>query len=178
MPPMTLTNGLGGFTNDGRATRCARRRGGNAAALGERDREPALRNDRHGIRLGVYLVGQQPREPPDRLRERPGRPTPRLRPCSFETTNRATSGRPRQGPWLARGADRYLVQHSAGLTQFSGTTSGIDHELDVFVDVDDPVKFSLLALTNSGSAPRTLERVRATTNGCSGHHATVSTSTS
>ena len=34
--------------------------------------------------------------------------------------------------------------------------SGIDHELDVFVDADDPVKFSLLTLTNSGRRRRTL----------------------
>src|SRR6478735_7842041 len=63
---------------------------------------------------------------------------------------------PTPGPVVRSGSDRYLVQHSAGLTQFSGTTSGVDHALDVFVDVDDPVKFSLLALTNSGSVPRTL----------------------
>ena len=36
------------------------------------------------------------------------------------------------------------------------STRGIRHELDVFVDVDDPVKFSLLTLTNDGEAARTL----------------------
>src|SRR6202795_1599636 len=36
---------------------------------------------------------------------------------------------------------QFVVQHSAGVTRFSRVTRGIRHELDVFVDVDDPVKF-------------------------------------
>jgi len=35
-------------------------------------------------------------------------------------------------------------------------THGIAHELDVFVDADDPVKFSLLTVTNTGDEERTL----------------------
>jgi cyclic beta-1,2-glucan synthetase len=53
-------------------------------------------------------------------------------------------------------AGQFLVRHSAGLTRFARVTRGIRHALDVFVDVDDPVKFSLLTLTNDGDAARTL----------------------
>src|SRR5439155_7055102 len=49
-----------------------------------------------------------------------------------------------------------VVHHSAGATHFSRATRGIHHELDVFVDVDDPVKFSLLTLINDGGSARTL----------------------
>ena len=51
---------------------------------------------------------------------------------------------------------RCVVRHTAGLTQFTRTTHGIAHELEVFVDADDPVKFSLLTLTNRGETARTL----------------------
>ena len=51
---------------------------------------------------------------------------------------------------------QFVIHHSAGVTRFSRVTRGIRHELDVFVDVDDPVKFSLLTLTNDGAAARTL----------------------
>ena len=44
----------------------------------------------------------------------------------------------------------------AGLTQFRRASHDIDHELDVFVDAHDPVKFSLLTLTNTGQSVRTL----------------------
>jgi cyclic beta-1,2-glucan synthetase len=51
---------------------------------------------------------------------------------------------------------RCVVKHMAGLTQFARATHGISHQLDVFVDVEDPVKFSLLTLTNNGDEPRVL----------------------
>ncbi|HEY2904657.1 MAG TPA: protein ndvB, partial [Vicinamibacterales bacterium] len=51
---------------------------------------------------------------------------------------------------------RFVVRHGAGVTRFSRATRDIRHELDLFVDVDDPVKFSLLTLTNEGTAPRRL----------------------
>ncbi len=51
---------------------------------------------------------------------------------------------------------QFVIQHSAGATQFLRATRGIRHELEVFVDVDDPVKFSLLTLTNDSGTARTL----------------------
>jgi cyclic beta-1,2-glucan synthetase len=55
-----------------------------------------------------------------------------------------------------RTSGQFVVHHSAGVTRFSRVTRSIRHELDVFVDADDPVKFSLLTLTNDGGATRTL----------------------
>ena len=64
---------------------------------------------------------------------------------------------PTPGP-MARypASGRFVVQHSAGVTTFTRATRGIRHELEVFVDVDDPVKFSLLTLTNDGETTRRL----------------------
>ena len=54
---------------------------------------------------------------------------------------------------------RCVVRHTAGRTTFSRIAHGIDHELDVFVDAVDPVKFSVLTVTNRGPAARTLSIV-------------------
>ena len=51
---------------------------------------------------------------------------------------------------------RLVVRHSAGLTRFSRVAYGLRHELDVFVDANDPVKLSRLTLTNSGATARRL----------------------
>jgi cyclic beta-1,2-glucan synthetase len=51
---------------------------------------------------------------------------------------------------------QFVIRHSAGVTQFLRVTRGIRHELDVFVDVADPVKLSLLTLTNDSGTVRTL----------------------
>ena len=86
---------------------------------------------------------------------------------------------PTPGP-ASRGAaaGRCVVRHTAGLTQFSRVAHGIGHELDVFVDAADPVKFSLLTLTNHGPAVADAERLRATTSGRSDRRARASTCTS
>src|SRR6185436_6168426 len=63
---------------------------------------------------------------------------------------------PSPGPLPRPATGRCLVHHTAGLTQFSRTMHGIEHELDVFVDTGDPVKFSLLTLVNHSGTARTL----------------------
>jgi cyclic beta-1,2-glucan synthetase len=64
---------------------------------------------------------------------------------------------PTPGPMTGAGVDaRTVVRHSAGQTRFSRLTRGILHELDVFVAAGDPVKLSLLTLTNQGPLPRRL----------------------
>ena len=35
---------------------------------------------------------------------------------------------------------RILIRHAAGVTRFSRSIDGIHHQLEVFVDADDPVK--------------------------------------
>jgi cyclic beta-1,2-glucan synthetase len=51
---------------------------------------------------------------------------------------------------------RFVIRHSAGVTRFERVANGIRHELEIFVDATDPVKFSLLTLTNESGASRRL----------------------
>ena len=51
---------------------------------------------------------------------------------------------------------RCIVRHGAGVTTFERLAEGIRHRLDVFVDSADPVKVSLLALTNESRRTRRL----------------------
>ena len=55
-----------------RVRRRARGGRGDAAALGQRHRQPGLRDGGHGVGGGLHLVREQPRESPHALRERPG----------------------------------------------------------------------------------------------------------
>src|SRR4026209_1074161 len=83
-----------------------------------------------------------------------GRPRRDRRPASRPAAMGASPTAPpvaRQPP-----SGQFVVHHSAGVTQFSRATRGIRHELVVFVDVDDPVKFSLLTLTNDSGSTRRL----------------------
>jgi cyclic beta-1,2-glucan synthetase len=64
---------------------------------------------------------------------------------------------PTPGPMPRTGTDgRFVIRHSAGLTRFARVVHGLRHDLDVFVDAKDPVKFSLLTLTNEAARPRRL----------------------
>ncbi|MFI5170010.1 MAG: GH36-type glycosyl hydrolase domain-containing protein, partial [Vicinamibacterales bacterium] len=63
---------------------------------------------------------------------------------------------PTLGPLRPTASDPVLVRHSAGLTHFSRIAHGLRHELDVFVDVGDPVKLSRLTLTNLDGRARRL----------------------
>src|SRR5437773_7505801 len=62
---------------------------------------------------------------------------------------------PTPGP-MARTHDggRCLIRHGAGLTRFARVAHGLRHGLEVFVDAKDPVKFSLLTLTNVSARER------------------------
>ena len=51
---------------------------------------------------------------------------------------------------------RFVVEHGAGTTRFSHANTGIRHELSVYVDVADPVKFSVLTLANESAIDRHL----------------------
>jgi cyclic beta-1,2-glucan synthetase len=64
---------------------------------------------------------------------------------------------PTPGPLPRDGASgRFVIRHGAGVTRFERAASGIRHALDVFVDAVDPVKLSLLTLTNESGVPRRL----------------------
>ena len=79
-----------------------RRQSRDAAAVGERDREPDVRHDRVGVRFGVHVGRKQPRESPHALLERSGQRPDRRSACSSATTRRETRGRPRQGRCAGR----------------------------------------------------------------------------
>ncbi|WP_242344168.1 GH36-type glycosyl hydrolase domain-containing protein [Anaeromyxobacter terrae] len=51
---------------------------------------------------------------------------------------------------------RFVIRHGAGVTSFARAASGIRHALDVFVDPADPVKLSLLTLSNESGVARRL----------------------
>jgi cyclic beta-1,2-glucan synthetase len=58
-------------------------------------------------------------------------------------------------PRTARGP-RWVVRHRPGVTRFSHARSGVRQELSVFVVPDDPVKLSLLSVTNESPCRRRL----------------------
>ena len=83
--------------------------------------------------------------------------TRRRRPSSFATSGRDASGVPRPVRRGARQATPPIVtQHGFGVTRFTRTVEHVKHELAVFVDPVDPVKFSRLLLTNLGRDAVTL----------------------
>ena len=61
------------------------------------------------------------------------------------------------GP-LSRAADsgRWVVRHAAGFSRFQTNIDGLEQDLTIAVAPEDPVKVSLLTLTNTSSAARRL----------------------
>jgi cyclic beta-1,2-glucan synthetase len=154
---MTLASGLGGFTDEGRAY---------AIVLdGDAETPMPWTNVIANPRFGTMITASGSAHTWSR-NSRENRLTPFANDPVSDPTAEALFVRddesgdywsPTPGP-VPRGstAGRCLVRHGAGLTHFSRVTHGIAHELDVFVHVDDPVKFSLLTLVNNSSSVRTL----------------------
>jgi cyclic beta-1,2-glucan synthetase len=64
---------------------------------------------------------------------------------------------PTPGPLRRDGASgRVVIRHGAGVTSFARAAYGIRSGLDVFVDPVDPVKLSVLTLSNESGVPRRL----------------------
>jgi cyclic beta-1,2-glucan synthetase len=64
---------------------------------------------------------------------------------------------PAPGPMSrTRESGRFVIRHGAGVTTFARAANGIRIGLEVFVDPIDPVKFSLLTLTNESGLKRSL----------------------
>ncbi|MBI3263417.1 MAG: carbohydrate-binding protein, partial [Acidobacteria bacterium] len=156
-PPMTLANGLGGFTDEGRAY----------AIVLEGDQETPLpwanviANPHFGTVVtasgSAYTWSGDSRE--NRLTSFANDPVvdPTAEALFIRDDESGDAWSPAPGPMRRDTASgRFVVRHSAGGTHFSRVTRGIRHELDVFVDVEDPVKFSLLTLTNDSGARRSL----------------------
>jgi len=156
-PPLTLTNGLGGFTTDGR----------DYVVVLEGNQETPLpwsnviANPGFGTIVSAsgssFTWAQNSRE--NRLT--PFANDPVVDPTSEaiyvrdEDTGEVWS--PTPAP-IRRSASSgtTVVTHAAGVTTFRRSVAGIEHELNVLVDRSDPVKMSLLRLTNRGQTPRRL----------------------
>ncbi len=157
VPAMTLTNGRGGFADDGRSY---------AIVLNGADETPmpwvnVIANPRFGTLItesgAAHTWSGNSRE--HRLtpfaNDPVSDPTAEALYVRDDETGEAWS--PTPGPMPRDSSSgRCVIRHTAGLTHFARATHGVEHELDVFVDADDPVKFSRLTLTNTGPAVRTL----------------------
>ena len=156
IPPMTLTNGLGGFADDGRTY---------AIVLeGTEDTPQPWVNVIANRTFGTVVTGSgaahtwssNSRE--NRLTPFANDPVsdPTAEAIYIRDDETGESWSPTPGPSPRSVTDRCVVRHTAGLTHFARYAHGVGHKLDVFVDADDPVKFSLLTLSNKGSAARKL----------------------
>ena len=155
-PSTTFDNGLGGFTDEGRTY---------AIALEGTDETPMpwtniIANPQFGT---VVTASGSAHTWAGNSRE--NRLTPFANDPIEDATGEALYVRddetgefwsPTPGPVARAATDLCVIRHSPGLTRFSRTTHGLNHELDVFVDVDDPVRFSILTLTNNGPTDRIL----------------------
>ena len=157
VPALTLPNGLGGFTDAGRTY----------AIVLEGDQEtPApwvniLSNRRFGT---ILSAGGSATTWSENSRE--NRLTPFFNDpvvdrggeaiyIRDDDTGRAWS--PTPGPMPRDAASgRFLIRHSAGVTRFSRAYDGVHHQLEVWIDDEDPVRIAALTLVNTAQAPRHL----------------------
>jgi cyclic beta-1,2-glucan synthetase len=157
VPPLALANGLGGFADEGREY----------VIVLEGDQETPLpwTNVIAGPDFGT-IVSASGSSFTWSGNSRENRLTPFANDPVSDPTSEAVLVRddetgeawaPTPGPLPRDGASgRYVIRHAAGVTRFAHAANGIAHALDVFVDVADPVKFSLLTLTNESGAARRL----------------------
>ncbi|HET7295445.1 MAG TPA: glucoamylase family protein, partial [Vicinamibacteria bacterium] len=149
VPPLSLANGIGGFADGGRDY---------VVLLEERQETPmpwanVIANPSFGTVVtasgSAYTWSGSSRE---------NRLTPFANDAVTDPTAEALFIRddetgetwsPTPGPMSsASAAGRFVIRHSAGLTRFTNVRHGVRQDLDVFVHPTDPVKFSLLSLTN------------------------------
>ncbi len=156
-PPLLLENGLGGFTRDGREY----------VVVLEGERETplpwinVLANPRFGSIVTTSGAAHTWSE-----NSRENRLTPFANDLVTDPTAEAIFVRDEESGalWGATPAPlrrtprspRWVVRHAAGVTRFSRAAHGIAQELAVFVARDEPVKLSLLTLTNRSDRPRRL----------------------
>jgi len=157
VPPLALANGIGGFADGGREYVMV--------LEGDQETPQPWANVIASPRLGTIVTAsgsaftwsENSRE--NRLTPFANDPVsdPTAEAILVRDDETGLAWSPTPGP-LPRTATsgRFVVRHAAGLTRFARATSGIRHALDVFVDATDPVKLSLLTLTNDSGAPRRL----------------------
>ncbi|HEX7879678.1 MAG TPA: carbohydrate-binding protein, partial [Candidatus Eisenbacteria bacterium] len=157
-PPFVLPHGLGGFTNDERPA---------AVVVLDDDREtPApwinvLANAHFGTLVtttgAAFTWSGNSRQ--NRLtpftNDPVSRPTGEAIWLRDEETGESWPVMPAlEPPPLRRG--RWIVRHEAGRSSFRHAGRGLEHELELVVDPEDPVKHSVVSITNRGDAPRRL----------------------
>jgi cyclic beta-1,2-glucan synthetase len=157
VPPLTLGNGLGGFADGGREY---------LVVLEGAEETPlpwanVIANPEFGTVItasgAAFTWSGNSRE--NRLtpfeNDPISDPTSEAILLRDEESGEAWSPTPGPLPRHA-GSGRFVVRHGAGVTRFARAAHGIRTELAVFVDADDPVKLSLLTLTNESGRLRQL----------------------
>jgi len=157
VPPLLMENGLGGFTRDGREY----------VVVLEGDRETplpwsnVLANPEFGTMVSAcgsaFTWAVNSRE--NRLTPFANDPIPDPTAEAIYLRDDASGAvwGATPGP-LPRQADdgRWVVRHRAGATRYEHAVAGLEQELEVFVAPDDPVKLSVLTLTNTSAVSRRL----------------------
>jgi cyclic beta-1,2-glucan synthetase len=157
VPPLDLANGMGGFADDGREY----------VIVLEGDQETPLpwTNVIANPALGTvvtasgsaYTWSENSRE--NRLTPFANDPVtdPTAEALFLRDDETGRTWSPTPGPMPRAGTDgRFVIRHSAGLTRFVRASRGLRSDLDLFVHPNDPVKFSLLTLTNESGRTRRL----------------------
>jgi len=157
VPPLVLYNGIGGFTDDGKEY---------VVVLEGQQETPlpwanVIANPSFGTVVtasgAAYTWSENSRE--NRLTPFANDPVtdPTAEAVLLRDDDTGVAWAPTPGPMARTSADgRFVIRHAAGLSRFDRVAHGIRQRLDVFVDGTDPVKFSLLALTNEGASHRRL----------------------
>jgi cyclic beta-1,2-glucan synthetase len=157
VPPLVMDNGLGGFTKDGREYVVALQ-GGRETPLPWSN---VLANPEFGTIVSssgsAFTWAGNSRE--NRLT--PFANDPLIDPTAEaiflrdEDTGAVWSATP--GPLRRRAVGAgWVVRHAAGVTRFQHAVAGLQQELAVFVAPEDPVKVSVLTLSNTGAGTRRL----------------------
>ncbi|MCX6566986.1 MAG: DUF3131 domain-containing protein [Candidatus Aminicenantes bacterium] len=157
VPPLVLGNGLGGFADDGR----------DYVIVLEADQETPLpwanviANPAFGTVVtasgSAYTWSENSRE--NRLTPFANDPVtdPTAEALFIRDDETGETWSPTPGPMPRKNGDgRFVIRHSAGLTRFARIACGLRQDLDVFVDTKDPVKFSVLTLSNESGRARRL----------------------
>ena len=160
LPPMVMANGIGGFTPDGREYVVVLR-GDAETPLPWAN---VISNPRFGTLVTASGAATTWSENSRENRLTPFANDPISDPTAEaifvrdEETGRVWGATPAPLKRTPR-SPRWIVKHAAGVTRFSRSADGIAQELAVFVAKDDPVKLSVLTITNRGPKRRRLALV-------------------
>ena len=157
VPPLSMENGLGGFTADGREY----------VVVLDGDRETPLpwsnvmANPEFGTMVSAsgssFTWAGNSRE--NRLtpfaNDPISDPTAEAVFLRDEDSGAVWGATPGPLPRRPEGG-RWIIRHAAGVTRYNYATAGLEQELAVFVATNDPVKLMRLTLTNSSNTTRRL----------------------